>query len=215
MFAFIQRVATQPSNRRNVSNMIHTSPLSVSTGRNMLTKSQSSTTVANRLSSIQTRHFQSTRLNGALGRIPTSSSALQSNIALTAIRARITSPLGTSIREYRSHKAISFKDIKTKQRAKDLDNKRVKPKSHTEMKQRLRLTRFGWERRRAGYGTSGRATIARKAKKRYKTTAFVNRVDIHKIERCVLTMKLKLLDLPRDDNPNLMPIRHIFPSWFG
>eukprot|EP00397_Hematodinium_sp_SG-2012_P046448 GEMP01052480.1.p1 GENE.GEMP01052480.1~~GEMP01052480.1.p1 ORF type:complete len:183 (+),score=35.15 GEMP01052480.1:241-789(+) len=129
--------------------------------------------------------------------------------------ANIRFPFFTQVREYRSNKAIDFVRIKEKQRALDLMNKKVKLKNHAGVLQRFRLTRFGWERRRAGLHAQRKCRMTRKSKKEARRIDYVHRLDIHKVERCVPSMRLKIRDPPCDMNPNIRPIMRHFPCYFG
>merc|ERR1711860_355287 len=72
-------------------------------------------------------------------------------------------------------------------RTKELENaekeRKSKAKSHKETLERFRLTRFGWERRRARFNARRRRNFSYQTKQRVKKIEFVHRADLRKLKR--------------------------------
>lgn len=118
-------------------------------------------------------------------------------------------------RGYRPHTQIPWKRVVTKIRKME-DKSRTSPgRNHNESLARFRLTRFGWERRRAGLRAKDKRNIPWKKKRAHKKIDFVHRSDLFKLERTAINMRLRIRDLPRDTNVNLKACRAIVPAHFG
>ena len=94
-------------------------------------------------------------------------------------------------------------------------SRKSKGHNHAEVLKRFRLTRFGWERRRAGFHGKKKRLLSYKQKQQTKGITFLHRSDMKMIKRTAWMYKLKLRDFPQNPNPNLRPTRLICGSHFG
>mmetsp|Transcript_28308 Transcript_28308/g.65646 ORF Transcript_28308/g.65646 Transcript_28308/m.65646 type:complete len:204 (+) Transcript_28308:25-636(+) len=96
-------------------------------------------------------------------------------------------------------------------------NKKDKMRNHSETLARFRLTRFGWERRRARFNGKRKRRRSRAAKMQSKKITFVHRSDWKKVSSRLLPLsRLYTRDWPRDMNLNLHPhVREILPAHLG
>lgn len=110
---------------------------------------------------------------------------------------------------------IPWNRVMRKVYANEVKNKTSKPKNHSETLKRMRLTRFGWERRRARFNGRWKRRRTFASKKQSKTIQYLHRSNWKMIEKTAYYYRLKIRDFPRDSNINLKPSREIAGSHFG
>jgi len=119
-------------------------------------------------------------------------------------------------RHFDPRRNINWLKIRTVHREKELVKARRKHRDHSRALRKFRLTRFGWERLRAGR-TSGQKLRNKtfKGRKELRKITFVKRADIKKLQVLLPNHKLRIRDAPRDNNPNILKSRKILPGHFG
>lgn len=111
---------------------------------------------------------------------------------------------------------INWMKIKKLARIDMYHRKKLKRKTHKNALQRFRLTKFGWERLRAGRNNSEKWKNASwKKKKRLKSITYVHRHDLKKFRHTSPFHRLKIRDPPIDRNINITKTRKFLPSHFG
>ncbi|CAE7570264.1 unnamed protein product [Symbiodinium sp. CCMP2456] len=91
----------------------------------------------------------------------------------------------------------------------------TKSRNHAEVLKRFRLTRFGWERRRAHLRDGKKRRRSPQQKRNTNKIDFVHRHDMLKMVRTASYFKLRIRDFPKDPNPNIKSTRAIVGSHFG
>ncbi|CAE7236035.1 unnamed protein product [Symbiodinium pilosum] len=91
----------------------------------------------------------------------------------------------------------------------------TKNRNHAEVLKRFRLTRFGWERRRAHLRDGKKRRRSPQQKRNVNKIDFVHRHDMLKMVRTATYFKLRIRDFPKDPNPNIKETRAIVGSHFG
>eukprot|EP00405_Crypthecodinium_cohnii_P009720 CAMPEP_0206436462 /NCGR_PEP_ID=MMETSP0324_2-20121206/10493_1 /ASSEMBLY_ACC=CAM_ASM_000836 /TAXON_ID=2866 /ORGANISM="Crypthecodinium cohnii, Strain Seligo" /LENGTH=190 /DNA_ID=CAMNT_0053903623 /DNA_START=86 /DNA_END=654 /DNA_ORIENTATION=- len=92
------------------------------------------------------------------------------------------------------------------------NERKSKAKNHAEILNRMRLTRFGWERRRAGFHGRRKHLRSAKRRRRHRSIAYLHRDDYKMIERTEWFFRLKIQDFPQDNNINLKPARKLLSA---
>merc|ERR1712151_725900 len=84
-------------------------------------------------------------------------------------------------RNYKAYKVIPWDRVR--RRVLESENKwlNFKHKNHSETLKRFRLTRFGWERRRAGLNSTRRRNWSHAHKKKTRAIDYVHRTDLPKL----------------------------------
>eukprot|EP00927_Polykrikos_kofoidii_P067658 TRINITY_DN63102_c0_g1_i1.p1 TRINITY_DN63102_c0_g1~~TRINITY_DN63102_c0_g1_i1.p1 ORF type:complete len:245 (-),score=34.78 TRINITY_DN63102_c0_g1_i1:135-869(-) len=118
-------------------------------------------------------------------------------------------------RAYNVVKAIPWRRVRSRIVAFDRKQRKSKAKNHADTLTRFRLTRFGWERRKAGLRAMAKRRKSWASKKRARTIEYVHRSDINKLIRTVPYMRLKIRDPAINQNVNLRPSRQLVPAHFG
>lgn len=90
-----------------------------------------------------------------------------------------------------------------------------KGKPQAEVMKKFRLTRFGWERRRARLRGWRKRNRSWASKRKSRTIEFTHRGDLAKLYRQCYFLRLKVRDFPREINVNLNPKRALLGSHFG
>lgn len=90
-----------------------------------------------------------------------------------------------------------------------------KGRNHAEVLKRFRLTRFGWQRRRARLNGRRKRLRSYASKQNSKKIEFVHRSDMRMIRRTAWFYRLKIRDFPHDNNINLKPSRALTGAHFG
>ncbi|XP_026190901.1 uncharacterized protein LOC34620376 [Cyclospora cayetanensis] len=117
-----------------------------------------------------------------------------------------------SKRAYRTR--INWMRVRFRARVSYFLRKSLKPKNHSKVLTRFRLTRFGWERLRKGRNGVKFNLTAKQFKKRYSIT-YVSRHDLKKFKYQTPGHKLRIRDPPIDSNPNIQAVRKCLPAHFG
>ncbi|CAJ1377826.1 unnamed protein product [Effrenium voratum] len=97
----------------------------------------------------------------------------------------------------------------------EIKQRTTKAKNHAEVLKRFRLSRFGWERRRARLRDGKRRRRKWQNKLNAKAIDYVHRADMLKMIRTAVYFKLRVRDFPRDPNPNLREARQMIGSHFA
>eukprot|EP00928_Gymnodinium_smaydae_P074157 TRINITY_DN57221_c0_g1_i1.p1 TRINITY_DN57221_c0_g1~~TRINITY_DN57221_c0_g1_i1.p1 ORF type:complete len:258 (+),score=27.89 TRINITY_DN57221_c0_g1_i1:67-774(+) len=118
-------------------------------------------------------------------------------------------------RAYNCEAMIPWRRVRGKVIAQEIKSRKARARNHAETMRRFRLTRFGWERRRAGLRGKKKRKLSREQRLRAKRIEYVHRVDMHKLKKTVPYMRLKFRDFPKDKNPNVRPERLLVPAHFG
>eukprot|EP00931_Biecheleriopsis_adriatica_P005596 TRINITY_DN107089_c0_g1_i1.p1 TRINITY_DN107089_c0_g1~~TRINITY_DN107089_c0_g1_i1.p1 ORF type:complete len:203 (-),score=24.58 TRINITY_DN107089_c0_g1_i1:104-685(-) len=119
------------------------------------------------------------------------------------------------IRTYRVQAKIPWGRVKSKVLAQEGKQRTTKNRNHAEVLKRFRLTRFGWERRRARFHGWKKRRRSSASKENSRKIQFVHRTDMLKMIRTATYFKLRMRDFPKDPNPNIRPTRAIVGSHFG
>ena len=106
---------------------------------------------------------------------------------------------------------------RNKRYALEVENRQrtTKNRNHAEVLKRFRLSRFGWQRRRARLRDGKRRRRSWLDKKNSKKIDYVHRVDMLKMIRSATYFKLRIRDFPKDPNPNVRETRGLVGSHFG
>ncbi|CAK9100903.1 unnamed protein product [Durusdinium trenchii] len=127
-----------------------------------------------------------------------------------------TSPFSPlQLRTYNIQKVINWPRIKKNVLEVETKQRTTKNRNHAEVLKTFRLSRFGWERRRARLRGGNRRRRSWLDKKNSKKIEYVHRVDMLKMIRTATYFKLRIRDFPKDGNPNYRETRAIVGSHFG
>ncbi len=124
-------------------------------------------------------------------------------------------PIKLSIRWYNPQALIDMKHIKSKERAKQLQLSERKQKTFKPALDHFRLTRFGWEHRKAGMNGE------RRRKKNHKASVLANRIGYvsprdYKMMRLYFPHQQLIRRMtPVDPNINIRPERGLLPRYIG
>merc|ERR1740121_1181137 len=110
---------------------------------------------------------------------------------------------------------IPWNRVMTKVYAQEKKQRYSKAKNHSEVLKRLRLTRFGWERRRARLRGKAKRKRSSASKKKSRTIEFLHRSDFAMIQRASWSYRLRRMDFPQDPNINLRAAREEIGHRFG
>jgi len=115
----------------------------------------------------------------------------------------------------RYSKRIPWHHVRGKMLTNQMKQNRQKGKNHAEVLKKFRLTRFGWQRRRARFNGWMKRKRSWLSKRNSRKIDFLHRSDEQKLIRQAWYFRLKYRDLPRERNVNLLPVRAIVGSHFG
>uniref|UniRef100_A0A7S0ZPT4 Uncharacterized protein n=1 Tax=Noctiluca scintillans TaxID=2966 RepID=A0A7S0ZPT4_NOCSC len=120
------------------------------------------------------------------------------------------------VRHYNLASQVPWGLIRKREMAKRAKDNRTRQKPHAESLNRFRLTRFGWERRRARLRGWKKRLRSSASKKQSTMIQFVHRHDMPKLNKVSTHLKLKLRDLPlKTRNLNMMASRKLLPAHLG
>lgn len=116
---------------------------------------------------------------------------------------------------YRVQNMIPWRRVRGRVVAFDMQSRKARAKNHAETLKRFRLTRFGWERRRARLHGKARRNRSWASKRKSRTIEYVHRSDLPKLVRTVPYQRLMVRDPIINRNVNLRPERDILPAHLG
>jgi hypothetical protein len=119
------------------------------------------------------------------------------------------------IRFYSPQAGIDWTRIKLKERAMVVQKARKLPRIRKAALDRFRLTRFGWQHRRARLHSRERRNMRSYLKKRHRSIGFVHARDMKTMEKYFPHIRLRMRSTPIDTNVNLLAIRKIIGAHFG
>eukprot|EP00929_Paragymnodinium_shiwhaense_P084576 TRINITY_DN45230_c0_g1_i1.p2 TRINITY_DN45230_c0_g1~~TRINITY_DN45230_c0_g1_i1.p2 ORF type:complete len:245 (+),score=34.74 TRINITY_DN45230_c0_g1_i1:85-819(+) len=119
------------------------------------------------------------------------------------------------IRCFQVSKIFPWKRIREKIVTKTLKYMKRKRSNHKESLRRFRLTRFGWERRKAGLRARAKRHQSYARRTRAKKIAYVHRHDYWKLKKAIPLLRFRVRDLPLDHNFNIKECRQALPAHFG
>mmetsp|Transcript_43751 Transcript_43751/g.81645 ORF Transcript_43751/g.81645 Transcript_43751/m.81645 type:complete len:185 (+) Transcript_43751:37-591(+) len=126
-----------------------------------------------------------------------------------------TQPWTTQVRTYNVQRVIPWFRVRTNVLKQEGQMRTTKNRNHAEVLKRFRLTRFGWERRRAHLRDGKKRRRSPQQKRNANRIDFVHRHDMLKMIRQATYFKLRIRDFPSDPNPNIRETRAIVGSHFG
>ncbi|CAK0870020.1 unnamed protein product [Prorocentrum cordatum] len=124
----------------------------------------------------------------------------------------------TAVRCYDVQKAIEWRRVREREESYQKLRNSAKGKNHKETAKRFRLTRFGWERRRARFHSFKKRQRSWASKRQSRTIAYLHRSDMPKLKKTMWKYRLKIRDFPTmrsDPNPNHLRSRALLPAAFG
>jgi hypothetical protein len=133
------------------------------------------------------------------------------------LSARIESSvlLNFSTRWYNPQTLVDMKSIRMKERAKQLQMSERKPKTFKPALDHFRLTRFGWEHRKAGSEGERKRKKSSKSAHLASRVAYVNPRDFKTLSLYFPHMKLAQRVMPVDPNINRRRDRNLLPAHIG
>eukprot|EP00747_Dinoflagellata_sp_TGD_P208841 gnl/TRDRNA2_/TRDRNA2_82285_c0_seq1.p1 gnl/TRDRNA2_/TRDRNA2_82285_c0~~gnl/TRDRNA2_/TRDRNA2_82285_c0_seq1.p1 ORF type:complete len:187 (+),score=20.78 gnl/TRDRNA2_/TRDRNA2_82285_c0_seq1:92-652(+) len=164
------------------------------------------------------------------GRLPPSSCGLRPGTpalvpsAITPQRLALLPPCMTApssraqlllVRMYHVEKTIPWHRIRRKMQAQEIKQRKSKERNHSEILKRFRLTRFGWERRRARFRGKAKRRRSWLSKRNSRKIEYLHRSDFRKMRNTAPYFTLRVRDLPKDLNINARPERAILPAHLG
>merc|ERR1712014_432305 len=99
-------------------------------------------------------------------------------------------------RAYRVQTRIPWARVRSKVLANEGKQRTTKNRNHAEVLKRFRLTRFGWERRRARFHGWKKRRRSAASKAQSRKIQFVHRTDMLKMIRTATYFKLRIRDFP-------------------
>ena len=123
--------------------------------------------------------------------------------------------LGLGQRFYSPQAGIDWTKIKLRERALVVQKARKVPRIRKAALDRFRLTRFGWQHRRARLHSRERRNMRSYLRKRHRGIGFVHARDMKTMEKYFPHMRLKMRSTPVDTNINLLKARKIVGAHFG
>merc|ERR1719188_2905689 len=104
---------------------------------------------------------------------------------------------------------IPWRRVMGKVYAQEVKQRKSRSKNHAETLKRMRLTRFGWQRRRQRYRGRYKHRRLYASKQQSKSIQYLHRSDMKLLHKCSWYFRLKVRDFPRDGNINLKPTREL------
>ncbi|CDI78440.1 hypothetical protein, conserved [Eimeria acervulina] len=198
--------------RRIITSMCHSSSSS-SSSMSSCSSRMSSTRSSRNNSSISSISMNSSSMSYTSSSMSSSSSSMSSSSTSMSSSSSSSSwwRIG-GIRLYRTR--INWMRVRFRARVSYFLRKSLKPKNHSKVLTRFRLTRFGWERLRKGRNGKKFNLTAKQFKHKY-SIAYVSRHDLKKFKYQTPGYKLRIRDPPIDTNPNIQSIRKHLPAYFG
>lgn len=121
----------------------------------------------------------------------------------------------SAIRRYNPQTLVNMADIRSRERAKSLQLSERKPKTFKPALDHFRLTRFGWEHRKAGSEGERKRKRSHRASVLASRIGYVNPRDYKMMRIYFPHMLLRPRQAPVDTNPNLRPERRILNRHIG
>ncbi|OLP81774.1 hypothetical protein AK812_SmicGene37639 [Symbiodinium microadriaticum] len=143
---------------------------------------------------------------------------LPASMGILPIRPWQASPApaqAVQVRSYNLRRVIPWFRVRTNVLKQETKMRTTKNRNHAEVLKRFRLTRFGWERRRAHLRDGKKRRRSPQQKRNTNKIDFVHRHDMLKMVRTATYFKLRIRDFPKDPNPNIKSTRAIVGSHFG
>lgn len=127
---------------------------------------------------------------------------------------RVLTQLG-SVRFYNPQALMDMQIVKHRERAKQLQLSEKKAKTFSPALDHFRLTRFGWEHRKAGSAGERRRKKNTKASILASRIGFVNPRDYRTLGLYFPHMRLRYRFAPTDSNMNMQSARSLLPVYIG
>lgn len=118
-------------------------------------------------------------------------------------------------RWYNPQVLADLKTSKHQHRAKEIQLAQFRPKTFKPALNHFRLSRFGWEHRKAGAAGELRRRRSHKASVLSSRIGYVNPRDYEKLRLYFPHMRLRYRYAPVDFNVNLQQVRSVLPRFIG